>query len=238
MTLIYLFRLVVLIAYTVFVSTLVLITIPFHRTGKIYHTLARFHARGVLALSGVKVTVTGAGNVDLTKNYVYVSNHASHIDIPIVLDSIPQDVRLVYKKELEKLPVFGWGLRYGKTFVSIDRGQGADAVQTLGETAKKIRDGSSVLLFAEGTRSPDGRLQPFKRGPFNLALRAGIPVIPVTILGSHRILPRGSWKVRSGRVSVIVDPPVATGGPGGREEEFLLRDRVFAVIAGNFSEKG
>jgi len=226
-------RLVLLLAFTVFVSTLEILAVPFHRTGKIFHTLARFHAHGVLALSGVKLTAEGVERLDLSRNYVYVANHASYFDIPAVLAGVPQDVRLVYKKELEKLPFFGWGLKLGKTYIAIDRRQGTDAVATLEATAKKIREGSSVLLFAEGTRSADGTLQPFKRGPFNLAARAGIPVVPVTLLGSRDVLPRDSWKVRPGRIRLLLDEPIPPPPADGKAAELLLRDRVREVISRN-----
>lgn len=230
-------RLVLLLGFTVFVSTLEILAVPFHRTGKIFHTLARFHARGVLAMSGVALSVSGAERLDLARNYVFVSNHASYFDIPSVLAGIPQDVRIVYKKELERVPFFGWGLKLGKTYIAIDRRQSSDAMQTLAETARRIREGSSVLLFAEGTRSPDGRLQAFKRGPFNLAVRAGIPVVPVTIIGSHRVLPRGSWRVTPGEVRLVVDEPIAPPDADGKESELRLRDRVREVIERNISER-
>lgn len=228
-----LLRLVVLVLFTVFVSTLEILAVPFHRTGRIFHQLARFHARGVLALSGVGLTTAGAGNLDLQRNYVFVSNHASYFDIPAVLAGIPQDVRLVYKKELHRVPFFGWGLKLGRTYIAIDRGQGADAMQTIEATARKIREGSSVLLFAEGTRSPDGKLQAFKRGPFNLAVKAGIPVVPVTIIGSNRVLPRDSWKVTPGPISLLIDQPIPPPGANGKEAELRLRDSVREVIARN-----
>lgn len=231
------FRLVILILFTVFVSTLEILAVPFHRTGKIFHTLARFHARGVLAMSGVKLRTTGTEKLDLSRNYVFVSNHASYFDIPAVLAGIPQDVRLIYKKELEKVPFFGWGLKLGKTYIAIDRRQSSDALQTIENTARKIREGSSVLLFAEGTRSPDGKLQAFKRGPFNLAVRAGIPVVPVTLRGSHEVLPRDSWQVRPGAISVVVGAPIPPPGANGKEAELQLRDRVREVIARNTNEK-
>lgn len=228
-----LLRLLVLVLFTVFVSTLEILAVPFHRTGKIFHQLARFHARGVLALSGVRLSPSGIGNIDLSRNYVFVSNHASYFDIPAVLAGIPQDVRLVYKKELHRVPFFGWGLKLGKTYIAIDRGQSSDAMQTIEATARKIREGSSVLLFAEGTRSPDGKLQAFKRGPFNLAVKAGIPVVPVTIIGSNRVLPRDSWKVTPGPISITVDAPIPPPGANGKEAELRLRDSVRAVIERN-----
>ena len=226
-------RLVILVLFTVFVSTLEILAVPFHRTGRIFHQLARFHARGVLALSGVKLTTSGTGGLDLSRNYVFVSNHASYFDIPAVLAGIPQDIRLVYKKELHRVPFFGWGLKLGKTYIAIDRGQSSDAMQTIEATARRIREGSSVLLFAEGTRSADGKLQPFKRGPFNLAVKAGIPVVPVTIIGSNRVLPRDAWKVAPGPISLVVDAPIPPPGVNGKEAELRLRDSVRDVILRN-----
>jgi 1-acyl-sn-glycerol-3-phosphate acyltransferase len=228
-----LFRLFILVLFTVFVSTLEILAVPFHRTGKIFHQLARFHARGALALAGAKLRTTGTENLDLARNYVFVSNHSSYFDIPAVLAGIPQDIRLVYKKELHKVPFFGWGLKLGKTYIAIDRGQSSEAMQTIEATARRIREGSSVLLFAEGTRSPDGKLQAFKRGPFNLAVKAGIPVVPVTIIGSNRVLPRDSWKVTPGPISLVVDAPIPPPGSNGKEAELQLRDSVRAVIERN-----
>ena len=117
------FRIVFAVAFTVFMGFLELLAVPFHRTGKLFHTLAAFHARTVLAVCGVKITVRGLDLVDFSRSYIYVSNHASLFDIPAVIAGIPDQIRIVYKKELEKIPFFGWGLKYGKTYIAIEIGR-------------------------------------------------------------------------------------------------------------------
>jgi 1-acyl-sn-glycerol-3-phosphate acyltransferase len=221
---------------TAFVATLELIITPFHRTGKLFHTLARFWAYGTLKVCGVRVIVEGKENVDFSRSYIYVSNHASQFDIPAVVAAIPDQIRIVYKKELEKIPIFGWGLKYGKTYIGIDRGRGQDAIQSLEKAASRIRNGASVLLFGEGTRSPDGKLQQFKRGPFNLAMRAGVPIVPVAINGSYKILPKHSFRIRPGTITLVLSSPIKPPVNEGKEAELKLRDEVRAAIERNLKE--
>ena len=186
--------------------------------GRLYHGISRFWSRSLLRVCGVRVRVRGAEHIDRSRPTVYVSNHASMLDIPVVVAGIADDVRLVYKKELERIPLFGWGLKWG-SYIGIDRGRGNKAVRSLEEAVAKIRGGTSVLLFAEGTRTSDGKLQPFKRGAFNLATRAGVPVIPLTINGSYGIVPKHSMRIRPGTVELVLDPPIRLEGmhrPGRR----------------------
>lgn len=220
--------------WSAFMAALELLTIPFNgKDGRLFHALARVHARGVLAASGVKLEVEGAGRVPLTRSYVYVANHASLFDIPAVVAGIPDQIRIVYKKELEWIPIFGWGLKFGKTYIGIDRGGGHEAMKSIDDAVAKIRGGASVILFAEGTRTSDGSLQPFKRGPFNLAVRAGVPVVPVAITGSYDVLPRHSWRIRPGTIRITLSEPLEAPAPNGKESEMALRDAVHRVIAGN-----
>lgn len=218
-------------------ATLVLITIPFNREGRLFHTLARLHAHGVLALCGIRVVVRGLENVDFSHSYIYVANHASYFDIPAVIAGIPDQIRLVYKKELERLPFFGWGLKYGKTYIGIRRGTSPEALQSLDDAIQKIRNGASVLLFAEGTRTSDGKLQPFKRGAFNIAVRANVPVVPLTINGSYRILPRHSVRIRPGTITLVLDTPIIPPGANGKSAEVQLRDRVQDIIRRHYSDQ-
>ncbi len=221
------------VLFSGFVATLELLITPFHRTGKLFHALAKFWARWILKVCGVKVVLEGSDHVDFTRSYIYVSNHLSQFDIPAVLSSIPDQIRIVYKKELEKIPIFGWGLKYGKTYIGINRGKGQDAIQSLEEAANKIRTGASVLLFGEGTRSPDGKLKQFKRGPFNLAIRAGVPIVPVTINGSFNILPKKSFRIRPGTITLILSDPIEPPRGDGKETELILRDKVHSTIYKN-----
>jgi 1-acyl-sn-glycerol-3-phosphate acyltransferase len=235
-TLIGIVRLTAGVALTVAVAVAVLFSVPFDRHGRFYHAHAKFWSRGLLKIFGVRLRIHGLEHLDLTRNYIYVSNHASMFDIPIVAAGVPDDVRLVYKKELEKIPVFGWGLRWG-SYIGIDRGRGAEAKKSLDEAVERIRRGASVLLFAEGTRTLDGRLQPFKRGAFNLAVRSGVSVVPMTINGSFSIVPKHSLRIRPGPVDLFLEPPIPIDPEGGRETEVRLMERVRAAIERHYVDQ-
>lgn len=218
-------------------AILVMAVIPIDRKGKIFHGIARVYSRTVLKFCGITLHVEGLEHLSFTRNYIYVSNHASQFDIPAVVAGIPDQIRIVYKKELENIPFFGWGLKFPRVYISIDRGRGQDAIQSLDAAAEKIREGASVLLFAEGTRSPDGKLQSFKRGAFNLAAKAGIPVVPLTINGSYGILPKHSFRLRPGTITLVLDKPIEPPKRNGKETEIELRDKVQRVISGHYIDQ-
>ena len=203
------------------------------RRGRVFFWLARHWSRGVLGICGLRLGVKGADLLERSTNYVYVSNHASLFDIPVVTAAVPGNIRIVYKKELEKIPIFGWNLKWGP-YIGIDRGRVAEALRSVEEAARKIRDGDSVLLYAEGTRTEDGRLQPFKRGAFNLAVRSGVSVVPVTINGTFRLMAKGSLAIRPGPIEVIFDSPLPVNSRGGRDEEVRVMEAVHRAIAGNY----
>ncbi|MBI4549231.1 MAG: 1-acyl-sn-glycerol-3-phosphate acyltransferase [Ignavibacteriae bacterium] len=211
---------------TIVLATLVLLLLPFQRNGNIFHVITRLYSRCVLTVCGVRVVSKGSGHIDFSRNYIYVANHASLFDIPAVLIGIPATISIVYKKELERIPIFGWGMKFGKTYIAIDRHGGQDALQSLEEAANKIRQGVSILLFAEGTRSEDGKLQPFKRGAFSLAVRAGVPIVPVTINGSFHILQKHSLRITPGTITIVLERPIEPPAANGRETELQLRDEV------------
>ena len=228
-----LIKIVISILFTGIMAIAALLTAPFTKKGNFYHGIAKNWGRGILAICGVRLKVGGAKLLDPTRNYVYIANHASQFDIPAILAGIPDQIRIVYKKELEKIPIFGWALKFNKTYISVDRKHGQRAKQSLEEAASKIRSSASVILFAEGTRSPDGKLQPFKRGPFNLAIHAGVPVVPVTINGSYAILPKHSSRIRPGTISITISDPIYPKGGTGKNTELELRDKVHDAILKN-----
>ena len=229
-TLVGLIRFVVAVVISLTFAALEILTLPFHRGGFLFHALARGWAHSVLFICGVKVQTVGRENVDFTRSYVYVSNHASMFDIPAIVAGIPDQIRIVYKKELEVIPLFGWGLKWG-SYIGIDRGKGSDAVRSLEEAVGKIRNGASVLLYAEGTRTLDGKLQPFKRGAFNLAVKAGVPVVPLTVNGSFNILRKHSFVIRPGKITLVLGRPITINGTSGKEAEMKLMDDVHRAIA-------
>jgi len=219
------------------VAALEILFLPVDRKkGRVFHALARFWARAVLFVCRVRVQVVGLELLDWSRNYVYVSNHASMFDIPAIIAAIPDQIRIIYKKELEVIPVFGWGLKWG-SYIGIDRGRGTKAMKSLEEAVQKIRNGASVLLYAEGTRTMDGRLQPFKRGAFNLAVRAGVPVVPLTVNGSYRLLPKHSMHIRAGTIELVLGRPVSIDGNDGKEGEMRLMELVHSAIALHYRDQ-
>jgi 1-acyl-sn-glycerol-3-phosphate acyltransferase len=137
-----------------------------------------------------------------------MANHRSYIDIPVLVEAFSRfQLRLIAKKELVWVPVFGWALWASKHII-VDRSGRAQATASLRRAKEKIAQGVSVVIFPEGTRGRNGGILPFKRGGFVLAIMAQVPIVPVTIVDSGTILPRGEWRIRSGQIEVIVDEPI------------------------------
>jgi 1-acyl-sn-glycerol-3-phosphate acyltransferase len=157
-------------------------------------------------------------------------------DIPAIIAGVPDEIRVVFKKELQWIPIFGWGLKWG-SYIGIDRASGADAVRSLEEAADKIRNGASVLLYAEGTRTLDGQLQPFKRGAFHLAVKAGVPVVPLTVNGSFHILRKHSIVVQPGNIELVLESPIELKGSGGKDAEKRLMEEVHTAIRKHYIEQ-
>lgn len=178
-----------------------------------------------LFLAGADLRIRGSENVDAKRPTIYVSNHQSTIDILVLLRAIPINLRFVAKSQLKWVPVLGWYLMLAK-HVFIDRGNSRKAIESLDRAAQQIRDGVSIVVFAEGTRSGDGRVLPFKKGPFLLALKAGVAVVPVTVEGSWKVMPKNSWDVKPGPIHVVVGKPIdASQYTVDQREEFIRKVR-------------
>ncbi len=229
-------KIVLVVFWTVAMSIGALLGIPFNRGGKLFNWISVRWARGVLRICGVKVVAEGVENLDFSTNYIYVANHASMFDIPAVLGYIPDQIRMVVKKELERVPFFGWAVSSGG-YIFIDRKHSPGAMRSLEKAVESIRKGSSVVLFAEGTRTRTGKLQPFKRGAFNLAVRSRVPVVPLTINGSYKILPKSSFRINPGTIRLKISKPIPTNGSEGKEMELKLLDQVQAVIQQHYIDQ-
>ena len=170
---------------------------------------ARWFGRRVLELLDVHLTVHGADRVPPDRAYVYMSNHQSHLDIPILYATLPSPtIRMLAKKELFQIPLWGRGLRAAE-FVEVDRANHTRAVQSIEYAARLIRDGVSIYLAPEGTRSRDGRIGKLKKGGFHLAKETGTPIVPVAIRGTIDILPRGTRTMHTGKpVEVTIGAPI------------------------------
>ena len=171
---------------------------------------ARWFGRRVIELLKIDLVATGAERVPTDRAYVYMSNHQSHLDIPILYATLPSTtIRMLAKKELFDIPLWGRGLRAAE-FVEVDRGNHARAVKSIEFAAKLLRDGVSIYLAPEGTRSRDGRIGPLKKGGFHLAIGTRAPIVPVAIRGTIDILPRGGRVMHTHRpVHVTIGAPIA-----------------------------
>ena len=221
---------------TLLASSGMILVFAVNHSERVYFSLVKSYFRLILAICGIRVEVQGAERINPSQNYVFVANHGSLFDIPAVVAGIPSNVRIIYKKELARFPFIGWAMHMGRTYIPINRGQKQEAMRSVEEAARTIARGASVLVFGEGTRTTDGKLQPFKRGAFRLAVQSGIPVVPLTINGSYRILPKGSLRVHPGSISLVVDNPIIPPGANGRDAELHLRDQVRETIKRNYRE--
>lgn len=220
----------IIIIITVIYSVAVSLHMILWHNGDVFFAYARSWSKKILRLSGVRVVVHGAENVDPGVRYIYAANHTSLFDIPVILAYVPDNVRIMYKQELEKIPVFGWGLRISP-FIAINRERSREAASTLDEAVATMQTGSSVLVFPEGTRSKDGALGSFKRGAFTMAVRSGRGIVPMSIQGAHKIIPAGSKTLRGGIVTVTLHRPIEVPEQATREQEKELMHLVREIIA-------
>jgi 1-acyl-sn-glycerol-3-phosphate acyltransferase len=184
----------------------------FDNNGRLIHYyVARPWARTILWVSGIKVRTKGQENVDARFPRIYMTNHQSYFDIFALLTCLPVNFKFILKQELMRLPFLGIAMRRAR-YIGIERKDPRKAVQSIKDAAEKIKSGASVLIFPEGTRSIDGRLLPYKKGGFNLALRSGCDIVPITICDSYRIVPKGSLKVNKGTFSLHVGKPISVKG--------------------------
>jgi 1-acyl-sn-glycerol-3-phosphate acyltransferase len=174
---------------------------------------ARLWARIICWAAFVRVRVEHADRVPLPGPVVFMSNHESWIDIPVLLVAIPGQVRFLAKKALFSIPFLGWAMR-AMGFIPVDRENRRTAIKSFEDAAARIRAGRSVLVFPEETRTPDGNLLPFQRGGFLIALKAGLPIVPVGLDGARRCMPKHNYLVRPGRVTVRFGEPIPTEGRG------------------------
>lgn len=182
----------------------------FSRSGRLLHFYsAAPWSKIILWGTGVRVEISGLSNIDKEKSHIYIPNHLSFFDIFSLLAYLPVNFKFILKKELMHIPILGWAMRRAG-YISIDRSSPAKAKHTLMQAVERIKSGTSLVMFAEGTRSYNGRLQPLKRGAFHLAIASGSPIVPVAIKGTKEIMPKGSFKIHRGFVTIRVGAPVET----------------------------
>jgi 1-acyl-sn-glycerol-3-phosphate acyltransferase len=195
--------------------------------------MARLWSILLLRASLIRVEVRQEGGIDPAASYIFLANHQSLFDIPALLATMPNQVRMMAKRSLFRVPVFGWALSAGG-FIPIDRGDRSTARQSFTSAIDQIRGGTSILLFPEGTRSLADTLLPFERGGFLLALKSGLPIVPVGIRGTRAIQRKGVWTIHPGPVIVTYGTPIDCAAYGVRRKRELISEvrRQVAALAG------
>jgi 1-acyl-sn-glycerol-3-phosphate acyltransferase len=221
------------IPYALFLTLLIslmtlFMTLVLRREAASVQGLAAWWARSICRASGVEVSVSGTGQLNPEMPYIFAANHQSQFDILVLQGFLGIDFRWLAKKELFAVPIWGAAMRRAG-YIPVDRSHGRQAIKSLDEAAQKIAAGTSVIIFPEGTRSKDGKLHEFKAGAMVLAIKSGVPIIPVAILGTYEILPKGRLLVTPGTVQIRLGSPIETRNCTSRDKHGLARVSQEAV---------
>jgi len=184
-------------------------------------------------LTGVRVETVGLDQFDHSRSYIFMTNHVSNLDPPIQVPLIPRRTSVMVKKELFKMPILGTAMRMGD-LVPVDRGNREAGIEAVNAARAVVEQGLNMIIYVEGKRSFDGKLLPFKKGPFYLAVECGVPVIPMTIVGTHYAMPKARFAIKPGVAKVIFHPPIEPKDFGSRE---CLMEKVRAVIESGLPEE-
>lgn len=202
------------------------------------HYCGRLWGKINLWLAGVKVFIQGFENIDPDRSYIYAANHQGWFDIFAILGKLPVQFRWIAKAELFRIPVLGRAMS-ASGYIPIDRTDRRKAFQSIDQAALRVRNGTSILIFPEGTRSPDGIMRDFKSGGFILAIKSGQPILPLSISGSYRILPRGgTWLIHPGIIRISIGEAISTESVATRNREELMSRVREAILRGLTPEEG
>jgi len=220
-----------------FIATLILcipviIAALLSRTGNLAFSLSKIWAYIMLAVSFVRAEIKNKARIIKGQSYVIISNHQSQYDILALVTTLGIQFRWIGKKEVLKIPIFGYAL-YASRNIFIDRSNTASAIESINKGMDRLPKGASVMVFAEGTRSADGQIQEFKKGGFMVAILRKIPILPVTVNGSLRVLPKGSLVVKPGKIQVVIGDPIDTSGYTTAIVQELI-DKTRQAIMANF----
>ncbi len=217
--------------YTIALGTASIVSSVIDRRGYFAHGCARAWSRLILRTTGVDVAVEGLERLKPGTTYVFVANHQSIYDIPVVFSSLPFQLRIIAKASLARFPVLGWHLRRGG-HLFVDR-QHPDRAGILKRWRALVSEGLSLVIYAEGTRSPDGHVARFKAGSFLLAIEAGLPIVPLAIVGTRAVMPKGRLRTEPAAVRLVVHDPIqppSLAAPTIHDAK-LLADRVHGIVA-------
>jgi 1-acyl-sn-glycerol-3-phosphate acyltransferase len=222
------------VIFSGFFAVITILTSFVSTDGETPHKVARIWAKCILAASNIKVTVEGLSNLNRTGSYIYMPNHVSNFDIPVLQAYLPVQFRWLAKAELFKIPIFGYAMKRAG-YISINRFDRKSAIQSLNKAAEIIRNGTSVIIFPEGTRSQNQNIQSFKKGGFVLAVDSGVPIIPVIIHGTWTIMQKKHILVRPGNVVLEIKKPINTSDYT-RETKDDLMEKVRNIILDSYDK--
>ena len=214
--------------YTLVLGTLSLLSSLFDRNGRVQHKFAHWWASLILKTGSTPLRIVGLEHIDPAQPAVYAANHLSALDIPVLYAALPGQFRIMAKKELFRYPFLGWHLKRSGQ-IPIVFGDPHASVGSLKRAGRALRQGLPLMVFPEGGRSPDGRLQPFLGGAFFAAIAEQVPVIPIAIVGTYELLPMNSFHALPGPVDVVIGQPIATTGMRLRDMDRLatqVRDAI------------
>ncbi|MBM4187199.1 MAG: 1-acyl-sn-glycerol-3-phosphate acyltransferase [Gemmatimonadetes bacterium] len=214
--------------YTAWYGTRVLVSAMVGLGAPAFNASQRGWALAHLRATRIRLVVEGLDRLEPGRPYVFTSSHESWVDIWMILAGLPGTIRFVFKRELSRVPVLGWAIHAMK-HVEIDRGNRGSAFASYDRAASAIKEGTSAVVFCEGTRSRQGKLLPFKKGPFVLAIAAQAPVVPIFCDQSFEALPKGSIAPRPGTVFLRIGRPIPTAGLGYQDRD-RLADQVRAAM--------
>jgi 1-acyl-sn-glycerol-3-phosphate acyltransferase len=217
---------------TIILGIPVMIAGMLSRTGNLAFSISKIWAYVILAVSFVRTEIKNKEKLLKGTSYIIISNHQSHFDILALVTTLGIQFRWIIKKEILKIPIFGYAL-YASRNIFIDRSNTTRAIESINKGIDRLPKGVSVMVFAEGTRSPDGQIHEFKKGGFVTAITRKIPILPVTVNGSRRVLPKGSLVVKPGKIQVVIGDPIDTSGYTTNTAQELI-DKTRQAIIVNF----
>ncbi len=224
------------ILYTLILGPVLLFISIFSKTGKTPYQIGKLWATLIMKTNRVKVRAEGLEKIDKNRSYVFISNHSSNLDPLAVAVKLTHTLRFIAKGSLEKIPLFGWAARRAKV-IFIDRKDTPQSVARINQVISELKEGISPYFFAEGTRSVGGKLQAFKKGGVVLALKAKLPIVPITILDGHKLFPKRAFRIKPGTINVVIGDPVETSSYAEEDRDTVL-EKVRSTILHTLHQHG
>lgn len=200
---------------------------------RVLYQLFMWGARAGIWLTGVRVETVGMDKLDFSRSYLFMSNHVSNLDPPIQIPALPKQTSVMVKKELFKVPILGAAMHMGN-LVPVDRGNRDAGIEAVRAAKEVVDKGMNMTIYVEGKRSFDGKLLPFKKGPFYLAMECAVPVVPMTIVGTHYAMPKARYAIKPAKVQIIFHPPIEPKNFVSRD---VLMEKVRAAIESGLPEQ-